>query len=344
MDKAIMTKLSINQQNQILSDLGKDFSFKDYLKRANQYPLKPNQLEILQINLGYLCNMECNHCHVDASPRRKEITIKKVLEKCLDVIDNVSSIHAVDLTGGAPEMNPDFKWLIEELSKRNVETLVRSNLTILVEGKFKTYPEFLAKHKVTIVSSLPCYTEQNVDAQRGDGTFVKSIKALKKLNALGYGQSNDLKLHLVYNPGGASIAGNQQALENDYKRELKENYGIVFNHLYTITNLPISRFLEDLLSKNKLQTYVELLANSFNPFASENVMCKNTLSVDYNGNLYDCDFNQILKIPIASNIKNIMNFDDDMLLNRQIVTSQHCFGCTAGEGSSCQGALIPNRI
>lgn len=334
-----MKKITIQEQNEILSNLAKDFSFTDYLKRANQYPLKPSKLEILQINLGYLCNMECNHCHVDASPRRKEITTKNVLQKCLDVIDKVDTIHTVDLTGGAPEMNPEFIWLIEELSHRNVEVLVRSNLTILVEGKFKTYPEFLASHKVTIVSSLPCYTEQNVDAQRGEGTFTKSIKALKILNDLGYGKSDDLKLHLVYNPGGASIAGNQQALENDYKRELKENYNIEFNQLYTITNLPISRFLEDLLAKGKLNTYIELLANSFNPNAAENVMCKNTLSVDYNGNLYDCDFNQILKIPMASEVKNIMDFDNELLLKRTIVTNQHCFGCTAGEGSSCQGAL-----
>jgi radical SAM/Cys-rich protein len=339
MDNSITKKITIQEQNKILSNLAKDFSFADYLKRANQYPLKPNKLEILQINLGYLCNMECNHCHVDASPRRKEITTKQVLQKCLDVIDEVNTIHTVDLTGGAPEMNPNFKWLIEQLSQRNVEVLVRSNLTILVEGKFKAYPEFLAKHKVTIVSSLPCYTEQNVDAQRGDGTFNKSIKALKILNGLGYGKSDDLKLHLVYNPGGASIAGNQQALENDYKRELKEKYNIEFNQLYTITNLPISRFLEDLLAKDKLETYTELLANSFNPNAAENVMCKNTLSVDYNGNLYDCDFNQILKIPMASTIRNIMNFDNESLLKRTIVTNQHCFGCTAGEGSSCQGAL-----
>jgi len=334
-----MKKITIQEQNKILSNLAKDFSFTDYIKRANQYPLKPNELEILQINLGYLCNMECNHCHVDASPRRKEITTKNVLQKCLNVLDEVDSIHTVDLTGGAPEMNPDFKWLIEELSQRNIEVLVRSNLTILVEGKFKTYPEFLANHKVTIVSSLPCYTERNVDAQRGDGTFTKSIKALKILNDLGYGKSDDLKLHLVYNPGGASIAGNQQALENDYKRELKENYNIEFDQLYTITNLPISRFLEDLLAKGKLNTYIELLANSFNPNAAENVMCKNTLSVDYNGNLYDCDFNQILKIPMASEVKNIMDFDNELLLKRTIVTNQHCFGCTAGEGSSCQGAL-----
>jgi radical SAM/Cys-rich protein len=339
MDNSITKKITIQEQNKILSNLAKDFSFTDYLKRANQYPLKPTKLEILQINLGYLCNMECNHCHVDASPRRKEITTKQVLQKCLDIIDDLDTIHTVDLTGGAPEMNPDFKWLIEQLSQRNIEVLVRSNLTIFVEGKFKTYPEFLAKHKVTIVSSLPCYTEQNVDAQRGDGTFTKSIKALNILNDLGYGKSEDLKLHLVYNPSGASIAGNQQALENDYKRELKENYNFDFNQLYTITNLPISRFLENLLAKDKLQTYTELLANSFNPNAAENVMCKNTLSVDYDGNLYDCDFNQILKIPMASDIKNIMDFDNESLLKRTIVTNQHCFGCTAGEGSSCQGAL-----
>lgn len=339
MDKTVTKKLSINTQNEILNNLGKDFLFSNYLKTAKQYPLKPTKLEILQINLGYLCNMECNHCHVDASPRRKEVTTKNVLEKCLEVIDSTDSIHTVDLTGGAPEMNPHFTWLIKALSQRNVEILVRSNLTILVEGKFKSYPEFLKNHKVTIVSSLPCYTEQNVDAQRGDGTFQKSIKALKILNNLGYGKSDDLKLHLVYNPGGASVAGNQQALQNDYKKELKRQFDIEFNELYTITNLPISRFLEDLLTQNKLQTYIELLANSFNPNAAQNVMCKNTLSVDYNGNLYDCDFNQILKLPFASNIKNIMDFDNQVLLNRTIVTSQHCFGCTAGEGSSCQGAL-----
>ncbi|HIP36271.1 MAG TPA: radical SAM/Cys-rich domain protein [Crocinitomix sp.] len=339
MDKTVTKKLSINTQNEILNNLGKDFLFSNYLKTAKQYPLKPTKLEILQINLGYLCNMECNHCHVDASPRRKEVTAKNVLEKCLEVIDSTDSIHTVDLTGGAPEMNPHFTWLIKALSQRNVEILVRSNLTILVEGKFKSYPEFLKNHKVTIVSSLPCYTEQNVDAQRGDGTFQKSIKALKILNNLGYGKSDDLKLHLVYNPGGASVAGNQQALQNDYKKELKRQFDIEFNELYTITNLPISRFLEDLLTQNKLQTYIELLANSFNPNAAQNVMCKNTLSVDYNGNLYDCDFNQILKLPFASNIKNIMDFDNQVLLNRTIVTSQHCFGCTAGEGSSCQGAL-----
>ncbi|MFD1550706.1 radical SAM protein [Putridiphycobacter roseus] len=304
------------------------------------FPLKPKTLEILQINLGYLCNLECTHCHVDASPRRKETTPMDILNKCLAVIDETPSIHTVDLTGGAPEMNPHFKWFIEELGSRNVEVLVRSNLTILVEGKFKTYPEFLAKHKVTIVSSLPCYTEQNTDAQRGDGVFNKSVKALQILNGFGYGIDPELKLHLVFNPGGASIAPSQAKLKLDYQRELKNNYNIVFNELYTITNLPISRFLEYLSNEGMLEDYVVLLANSFNPATANEVMCTNTLSVDWNGNLFDCDFNQILKLPVAvKNAKNIMDFDNEELSKRNIVVNNHCFGCTAGEGSSCQGAL-----
>ena len=340
MSNTITKKLTIKEQNSILTNAAQSTNFALKLKDINLFPLTPTDLEILQINLGYLCNLECNHCHVDASPRRKEITTQDVLNKCLDVIDSVKTIHTVDLTGGAPEMNPDFEWLLDELSKRNVEVLVRSNLTILVEGKFKSYPELLAKHKVTIVSSLPCYTEENVDAQRGDGVFTKSIKALQILNKLGYGSNSKLKLHLVYNPGGASIAPNQSALHADYTKELKEKYNIVFNELYTITNLPISRFLEYLLAENKFETYMDVLANSFNPSAAQNVMCRNTLSVDYDGNIYDCDFNQILKLEIASKkTKNIMDFDYQDLQNREIVVNQHCFGCTAGEGSSCQGAL-----
>lgn len=333
--------MTIADQNKTLTQLGKHNSFMTALKGINLYPLKPNDLEILQINLGYLCNLECNHCHVDASPRRKEITTKDVLNKCLEVIDTVKTIHTVDLTGGAPEMNPDFEWLLEELGKRDVEVLVRSNLTILVEGKFKTYPKLLTKHKVTIVSSLPCYTEENVDAQRGDGVFTKSIKALQILNELGYGTHPELKLHLVYNPGGASIAPSQDALHHDYTIELKEKYNIVFNDLFTITNLPISRFLEYLIAENQLETYMDVLANSFNPSAAQNVMCRNTLSVDYDGNIYDCDFNQILKLQIATEkSKNIMDFNYQDIKNRDIIINQHCYGCTAGEGSSCQGALI----
>lgn len=334
-------KWTADKQIDVLTQsLSSEKGFIKTMSNYNSFPLKPKTLEILQINLGYLCNLECTHCHVDASPRRKETTPMDILNKCLEIIDKNTNIHTVDLTGGAPEMNPNFKWLIEELSKRHVEVLVRSNLTILVEGKFKSYPEFLAKHKVTIVSSLPCYTEQNTDAQRGDGVFNKSIKALQILNGYGYGNDENLKLHLVYNPGGASIAPNQAKLKLDYQRELKDNYNIIFNELYTITNLPISRFLEYLSKEEKLDDYMVLLTNSFNPIAADKVMCTNTLSVDWNGNLYDCDFNQILKLPLAvKKSKNIMDFDIEELNKRNIVVNNHCFGCTAGEGSSCQGAL-----
>jgi radical SAM/Cys-rich protein len=310
------------------------------MKEVGAFPLKPRSLEILQINVGYMCNMECSHCHVDSSPRRKEITPRHILEKCLEVIDSNPTIKTVDLTGGAPEMNPDFQWLIQELAKRDLETIVRSNLTILVEGKFKTYPAFLAENKVTIISSLPCYTEENTDAQRGDGTFNRSIQALKILNELGYGKTTELPLHLVYNPGGPFVAPNQAKLQADYKRELGDRFGIEFHNLYTITNLPISRYMEFLEGKGKLNSYIEVLANSFNPSTTNAVMCTNTLSVDWNGNLFDCDFNQILKLPVAvRKSRNIMDFDAEELANRTLVFNQHCFGCTAGEGSSCQGAL-----
>jgi len=340
-NKTIQKRLSTKGQIELLNKSAKTgTSFISKMKGCDAYPLQPKGLEILQINVGYMCNLECAHCHVDASPRRKEITPKDILQKCLEVIDANPTIKTVDLTGGAPEMNPHFKWLIEELAKRDLETIIRSNLTILVEGKFKSYPQFLAKHKVTIISSLPCYTEENTDAQRGDGTFNKSIKALKILNELGYGKQKDLPLHLVYNPGGASIAPSQVKLEEDYKRELGERFNIDFHNLYTITNLPVSRFLEYLEAEGKLNEYIELLANSFNPFVAKEVMCTNTLSVDWNGNLFDCDFNQILKLPVAvKKSLNIMDFDAKELANREIVFNQHCFGCTAGEGSSCQGSL-----
>ncbi len=342
MSSIVQKRIGVKEQIELLNEsaaTGTPFTSK--MKEAGLFPLQPKALEILQINVGYMCNMECSHCHVDSSPRRKEITPKTILQKCLDVIDATPSINTVDLTGGAPEMNPDFKWLIEELSKRNVETIIRSNLTILVEGKFKTYPEFLAKHKVTIISSLPCYTEENTDAQRGDGTFNRSIKALQILNELGYGRQDDLPLHLVYNPGGAFISPSQAKLQDDYKRELGERFNIDFHNLYTITNLPVSRFLEYLQADGRLNEYIELLANSFNPHAAGDVMCTNTLSVDWNGNLFDCDFNQILKMPVGvKNARNIMDFDAEELSKRNIVLNQHCFGCTAGEGSSCQGSLV----
>ncbi len=341
MNNTLQKRLSATAQIELLNQsAASGTSFIQKMKEVGAYPLKPRSLEILQINVGYMCNMECTHCHVDSSPRRKEITPRHILEKCLEVIDSNPTIKTVDLTGGAPEMNPDFKWLIQELAKRNLETIVRSNLTILVEGKFKTYPAFLAENKVTIISSLPCYTEENTDAQRGDGTFNRSIQALKILNELGYGKTPELPLHLVYNPGGPFVAPNQAKLQADYKRELGDRFGIEFHNLYTITNLPISRYMEFLEGKGKLNSYIEVLANSFNPSTSNAVMCTNTLSVDWNGNLFDCDFNQILKLPVAvRKSRNIMDFDAEELANRTLVFNQHCFGCTAGEGSSCQGAL-----
>lgn len=340
MNKTI-TKLNASEQLDVLSKTSNErLSFIQKMDQSDLFPLTPNKLEILQINVGYMCNQQCVHCHVDASPYRKEITPKNILEQCLKVIDS-ESIHTVDLTGGAPEMNPNFEWFIEELSKRNLEIIVRSNLTILMEGKFKSYPELFKKHKVTVVSSLPCYTEENTDKQRGEGVFSKSILALKKLNSLGYGIEEDLKLHLVFNPGGPSVAPNQKALEADYKRELKERFDITFNNLYTITNLPIARYLEFLLSTDRYEDYMILLANSFNPEAAKGVMCRNTISVDWNGDLFDCDFNQMLSLPVATkSSRNILSFDAEELKSRNIVLNNHCFGCTAGEGSSCQGAII----
>ena len=340
MNKVLTAKLSPSEQLKVLGKAHEDRpSFAQKMEEVGLFPLTPKKLEILQINVGYMCNQQCVHCHVDASPYRKEITPKEVLEACLKVIDG-TQVNTVDLTGGAPEMNPHFEWLLEELSKRNVEIIVRSNLTILVEGKFKSYPELFKKYGVTVISSLPCYTAENTDKQRGDGVFNKSIQALKRLNELGYGKESDLKLHLVFNPGGPSVAPNQQKLEADYKTRLMEDFGISFHNLYTITNLPIARYLEYLLNVDRYEDYMMLLANSFNPSAASEVMCRNTLSVDWNGDLFDCDFNQMLKLPVAvKSSENIMNFDAKELNSRKIVLNNHCFGCTAGEGSSCQGAL-----
>jgi radical SAM/Cys-rich protein len=305
-------------------------------------PFKPNTLEILQINLGYMCNLSCDHCHVDAGPDRTEMMSKETLNACLKAIDT-SDAHTVDLTGGAPEMHPDFCWFVEELSKRNVKTIVRSNLTILVSNdKYKTYPEFFKKHKVIVTASLPCYTKENVDKQRGDGVFNDSIEALKILNELGYGVvGGDLELNLVFNPGGSGLPPNQAQLELDYKKELKEHFNLVFNNLYTITNLPISRFLDYLLKIERYEEYMVKLVNAFNPVAAQNVMCKNTLSVSWEGKLFDCDFNQMLELPLAhSTIKNIRDFNTKALEGRNIVLNNHCYGCTAGAGSSCQGAVV----
>ena len=317
-------------------------TFEEKLETIGLWPLKPTSLEILQINLGKMCNQTCEHCHVDAGPDRKEIMTRSVMEECLKVAAH-PTVTTVDLTGGAPEMNPDFLWFLEELNKLDLEIIVRSNLTILNANKsYETYPDLFKKYGVTVISSMPCYTADNVDKQRGDGVFDRSIQALQHLNSLGYGMGGTgLNLHLVYNPGGASLPPDQMTLEADYKRELKKHFNIEFNSLYTITNLPISRFLDDLLKNGNYESYMEKLVEAFNPSAAMGVMCRNTISVGWDGKLYDCDFNQMLEMSIALKDQNhISALDMDTVNNREIQVNQHCFGCTAGAGSSCQGSLV----
>lgn len=305
-------------------------------------PLRPLELGILQINVGKMCNQTCTHCHVDAGPDRREIMPRQTMEECLSVLRSTPSIHTVDLTGGAPEMNPEFIWFVEQVSTLGRKTIVRSNLTILVSNKkYSSYPQFFADHGIMVIASMPCYTEENVDKQRGTGVYVQSIEALKRLNEVGYGkEGSGLELNLVYNPGGPSLPGPQDALERDYKKILMEQHGITFNHLFTITNLPISRFLDSLMVSGKYDEYMEKLVHAFNPSAASGVMCTNTLSVGWDGQLYDCDFNQMLDLPVASRgSRSISNYDGAALSGRLIATGRHCFGCTAGAGSSCQGAI-----
>lgn len=310
--------------------------FEAKLEELNQLPLKPTSIDIFQINVGKMCNQVCAHCHVDAGPDRKEIMTRETMQQCLDALEG-TEITTVDLTGGAPEMNPDFRWFVEELSKLGKQIIVRCNLTIILANpKYNDLPEFFKKHNVNVVSSLPYFTAKRTDAQRGDGVFEKSIKALQMLNAVGYGkEDSDLKLDLVYNPAGAFLPGDQGALESQFKRKLQE-YDIVFNELYAITNLPISRFLEYLVKTEKYEDYMEELVNAFNPAAALGVMCRNTISISWDGYLYDCDFNQMLELKV-NGPQHIKDFNVQELKKRDIILNQHCYGCTAGAGSSCGG-------
>ncbi|WP_340064586.1 arsenosugar biosynthesis radical SAM (seleno)protein ArsS [Ascidiimonas aurantiaca] len=316
-------------------------TFKEKIAAMGQFPLKPKKLEILQINVGYMCNQVCSHCHVDAGPDRKEIMTRETMQECLNVIKNTGA-HTLDLTGGAPEMNPDFRWFVEEAAKAGIKDfIVRSNLTIIVANKkYHDLPEFFKKHRIHVVSSLPFYKRGKTDKQRGDGVFDASIKALKMLNAVGYGrEGSGLILDLVYNPSGAFLPSDQQAMERDFKTALKEDFDIDFNHLFAITNLPISRFLEYLIASDNYEDYMYALVEAFNPSAVTNVMCTNTISVSWDGWLYDCDFNQMLGLKVNSKVKHISAYNEEVLQNRNIIISQHCYGCTAGAGSSCQGTV-----
>jgi len=317
----------------------KHLKFGEKLKEINAFPLKPLSIDIFQVNLGKMCNQVCKHCHVDAGPDRKEIMTPETMQLCLDAIRK-SKVKTVDITGGAPEMNPHFRWFVEQLSLLGTEIIVRCNLTIIVANpRNHDLPEFYKKHQCEVVSSLPYFTAIKTDSQRGTGVFEKSLKALKMLNAVGYGvEGSSLKLNLVYNPSGAFLPPDEGSLKVQFQRKLKDQYGIVFNDLYTITNLPVSRFLEYLVRSGNYEEYMEKLINSFNPAAALNVMCRNTVSVGWDGVLYDCDFNQMLEMPVACGAAHIWDFDKEKLLNREIITKKHCFGCTAGAGSSCGGS------
>ncbi|TDG34836.1 radical SAM/Cys-rich domain protein [Pedobacter changchengzhani] len=334
-----------NADNQlaILEDkkLHSHASFKAKLVASDLYPLRANAVEILQINVGKMCNQVCKHCHVDAGPDRKEIMTMETMQLCLAVLAH-SSIKIVDLTGGAPEMNPNFRWFVTEIKKLNKHIIVRCNLTIILANKkYHDLPTFFKQHDIEVVSSLPSFTKDRTDRQRGDGVFEDSIKALQMLNAVGYGVSEDnLQLNLVYNPAGAFLPPSQQALEIEFKDELFKNYGISFNNLFAITNMPISRYLDYLLSTGNYDSYMEKLVNAFNPAAIKNLMCRNTISVSWDGFLYDCDFNQMLELPVSpSNSRHLSDFNLNDLTNREIVIKQHCYGCTAGAGSSCGGEV-----
>jgi len=316
-------------------------SFEQTLALHHPVPLKAHSISTLQVNVGKVCNQTCHHCHVDAGPQRTESMSKTTMDQVLEVLARTPQITTVDITGGAPEMNPHFEYLVEQCRTRGRNVIDRCNLTVFyVKGKAHL-PRFLADHRVDIIASLPCYEEGNVDQQRGKGVFDRSITALQRLNHLGYGkEGTGLVLDLVYNPLGPVLPPPQDELEQDFKEELGQRYGIQFNRLYTITNMPISRFHDDLIEAGQLEHYYTLLLNNFNASAVDGLMCRSLVSVGWDGRLYDCDFNQMLDLPVQPDTQAwIHQFDLTRLEKRHIVVGPHCFGCTAGAGSSCGGVL-----
>jgi radical SAM/Cys-rich protein len=321
--------------------------FSDALAASDLFPLRATSLQVLQVNVGKLCNQACRHCHVDAGPDRREIMSRQTAELCLAALER-SFIPTLDITGGAPELNPNFRWMVDRARALGRHVIDRCNLTVLLIASQSDLPEFLAHHEVEVVASLPYFQADRTDAQRGEGVFDQSIEALKKLNALGYGDpSSNLKLNLVYNPVGAFLPPVQHAIESDFRRELQRRHGVLLNSLYTITNMPISRFLEYLLRSGNYERYMEKLVKAYNPAAAAGVMCRTMISVGWDGTLYDCDFNQMLELPISSSAVrgeraplHIRDFAEVALTRREIVAGQHCYGCTAGAGSSCGGSTI----
>lgn len=308
----------------------------------SQLTLTRKAPRVLQVNLGKLCNLTCVHCHVNAGPHRKELITSEHLNRTLDWFEQ-TDIPTLDLTGGTPEMHPDFQALVERVRgfDQPREIITRLNATIINEPGYEWVTDFHAKHKLTIIASMPCYSADNVNAQRGDGVFDSSISAFQKLNTLGYGKSPELKMHFVYNPVGANLPPHQDELTADYKRELAEHFDIVFNDLYCITNMPIARYASYLKRQKQLAAYQQLLVESFNPSSIDGLMCRDTISVDWNGRVFDCDFNQQLDMQLKSDEPlEVWNLDLKKFIDLPIRTANHCFGCTAGAGSSCGGTLV----
>ena len=307
------------------------------------HSFKRRRVDVLQVNMGRYCNLACIHCHVESGPNRTEMMNRATVDAVLQFLAR-TSISTLDITGGAPELNPHFSYLVESAVGLGRHVMDRCNLTVIFEPGMEYLPEFFKKHRVELVCSLPCYSEENVDKQRGKGTFELSIRALQIFNQLGYGQSgSDLELNLVYNPVGPHLPPPQEKLEEDYKRELGAKFGIVFNHLYCLSNMPITRYETHLKLRGEYDRYMELLANNFNPATLDQVMCRNLVSIGWEGFVYDCDFNQMLELPIRDadgKALNIASLAVDQLLRRPIIAGNHCYACTAGSGSSCGGALL----
>ncbi len=326
-------------QRDLLASVPVPRTFDDALRSAGLFPLRATGIEILQINVGKRCNQTCRHCHVDAGPDRKEVMSREVMEATLSFLIQ-AKIPTVDITGGAPELHPDFRELVVRAHATGAHVMHRCNLTAILLPNYSDIPELLAAHNVEIIASLPYYQARETDTQRGDGVFDESLVALRRLNALGYGTGGDRKLNLVMNPVGTFLPGEQAGLQALWKREMKRRYDVVFDQLYTITNMPISRFLSFLEERGRTAEYMTTLANAFNAAAARGLMCRNTLSVGWDGTLYDCDFNQMLDLPVNHGAPTrIQDASMDLLRQRIIEVGPHCFGCTAGSGSSCGGAI-----
>ncbi|MEW6364759.1 MAG: arsenosugar biosynthesis radical SAM (seleno)protein ArsS [Acidobacteriota bacterium] len=336
--------MSPEEQLRVLAESTRIPPIQQRLSESAEFPLRAREVEILQINVGRLCNLSCRHCHVEAGPARSETMSGETFDLCSAVIRSHPFL-TVDITGGAPEMNPHLPGFVQRVAGHAARLIVRSNLVILLEPEYRHLIELFARNRVEIVGSLPDYRSGRTDAQRGGNVFARSVEAIRMLNDAGYAaDGSDLALHLVHNPVGAYLPASQAALEREYRRALQESHGARFNHLFCFSNMPVGRFLDFLLRTDNYEDYLSTLSSAYNPAAAANVMCKATVSVDWEGRLFDCDFNQVLNLPVDSAApSHIRHFDMKRLSGRRIVTANHCYGCTAGMGSSCQGATAQSK-